>query len=75
MKKWVSLFAGILLMTVVAACLETTYSIYWGDALAGTYEYGLIIFFGGWIPGLIGLILAPLCIFLLIWAVREFQKK
>lgn len=79
MKKWLSLFAGILLMIEVAACLEATYAIYWGDTLAGTYGNGLIAFFVGWFPGLvgllIGLVLILFSIYLVIWAVREFRKK
>lgn len=64
--------AGIFFLTIT--CFTTTYSIYWGDFLEGSFG-GLIFAFFGWVPALIGILLIPANIALLIIIVMEWLKE
>ena len=59
---------------VIFFCFEFTYSIYWGDYLAGDFGGGLISAFLGSGFALVGLLLTPLCVFLEIWSITKFKN-
>ncbi|MBP1045925.1 hypothetical protein I6N96_06495 [Enterococcus sp. BWM-S5] len=71
---WVSIVGFLILVMLTFSLLDYGYGIYWGGALAGTYEYGLPLLFFGWIPLLIGIGLIPVDIVLLVMIIRMGMK-
>ncbi|WP_339101905.1 hypothetical protein [Candidatus Enterococcus clewellii] len=74
-KLWFSLIGVLVLGKLTYGLISFGYSIYWGGALAGTYEYGLPLLFVGWIPLVIGIGLIPVTIVWLVLIIRKIIKS
>lgn len=62
----------MIVLFITIQCFHTTYSIYFGGALAGKFG-GLIFVFFGWIPAIIGFLLIPVNIFLIIMILKKWK--
>jgi len=74
LKRLLYIIIEVLISFFTIICFKATYSIYWGDALAGQFG-GLIFVFFGWVPAVIGFILIPLNIFMVVMIITEWRNK
>ena len=64
MDKRKYVVAEIIVIWITFECFYTTFSVYFGNALVGSFG-GLIFAFFGWLPAIIGCVLIPVNIYLI----------
>lgn len=75
--KWklcVAIVVEVLLLIITWQCVDIGWSVYFGDALKGTYEYGIGLLLFAWIPGLVGLALIPVNVLVVVMIVRWWKR-
>lgn len=70
-RFWLLVIGWLILILITNGLISFGYDIYWGDALAGTYEYGFPLLFIGWIPLVIGIGLIPVDLVLGFFVIRR----